>query len=163
MSDGATDGTSSDADGTSSDADGTSSEASRWSDERTANAAARAELAERAMAKETAQAQELVDAFVAQARERGIEPHPLLAPGPDLERRRYKTGLVGWYLSRDERVAVDTEGRYYVLRALGTLRERLSGAHVEPMDPPLVVGRGGRDGEAIDLEAILRRRLDEAG
>ena len=134
-----------------------------WADERTANAAARAELAQRAMAKETAQAQELLDAFVAEARRRGIEPHPLLAPGPDLGRRRYRTGVTGWYLSRDERVAVDTQGRYYVLRARGTLRERVAGAVVEPMDPPLVVGRGGRDGDAIDLDRLLRRRLDEAG
>lgn len=134
-----------------------------WRDERTRNAAARAELAERAAAKETARAQELVDAFVAEVRRRGIEPHPLLAPGPDLRRRRYRTGLLGWYLSRDERVAVDTDGRYYVLRARGELRERVSGAVVEPMDPPLVVGRGGRDGDAIDLDQLLQRYLDEAG
>ena len=124
------------------DADGNRPNA--WSDERTANAAARAELAERAMARETAQAQRLVDAFVAEARRaRASSPTRCSRPGRDLARRRYRTGLLGWYLSRDERVAVDTEGRYYVLRAQGTLRERLTGAHVEPMDPPLVVGRGG--------------------
>ena len=130
-----------------------------WTDERTRIVAAQAAAAERAAAKEAAQAQVLIDAFVAEALRRGIEPHPLLAPGPDLRRRRYRTGVIGWYLSRDERVAVDTEGRYFVLRAHGSLRERLVGAVVEPMDPPLVVGRGARDGEAIDLQRLLDRRL----
>ena len=130
-------------------------------DERTRIVAAQAAAAERAAAKEAAQAQVLIDAFVTEATRRGIEPHPLLAPGKDLRRRRYRTGLVGWYLSRDERVAVDTDGRYYVLRAMGTVRERLAGAQVEPMDPPLVVGRGARDGESIDLQRLLRRRLGE--
>ncbi|MFC3687191.1 hypothetical protein [Aquipuribacter hungaricus] len=132
-----------------------------WTDERSRIVAAQAAAAERAAAKEAAQAQVLIDAFVAEAARRGIEPHPLLAPGKDLRRRRYRTGLVGWYLSRDERVAVDTDGRYYVLRAQGTLRERLTGAQVEPMDPPLVVGRGARDGESIDLQRLLNRRLGD--
>lgn len=134
-----------------------------WSQERTRIVAAQAAAAERAAAKETAQAQALLDGFVAEARRRGVEPRPLLAPGPREGARRYRTGLHGWYLSRDDRVAVDTEGRFYVLRAQGGLRERLLGATVQPGDPPLVVGRGARDGESIDLSRLLQRRLDEAG
>lgn len=133
-----------------------------WTDERSRIVAAQAAAAERAAAKEAAQAQLLIDGFVAEAARRGVPPHPLRAPGPR-GRYRYRTGLVGWYLSRDERVAVTTDGTYYVLRALGGLRERLLGATVEPMDPPLVVGRGARDGESIDLDKLLQRRLDEAG
>lgn len=133
-----------------------------WKDERTRIVAAQAAAAERAMAKETAQAQALVDAFVTEARRRGVEPVPLHAPGRG-ERGRYRTGLLGWYLSRDDRVAVDTERRFYVLRARGGLRERLLGATVQPSDPPLVVGRGARDGESIDLQDLLQRRLDESG
>jgi len=37
---------------------------------------------------------------------------------------------------------------------------RLRGVTVEPQDPPLQVGRGARDGESIDLDALLARRLD---
>ncbi|WP_380165154.1 hypothetical protein [Jannaschia sp. R86511] len=131
-----------------------------WTEERSRIIAAQAAAAERAAAKETAQAQALVDEFVVEARRRGVEPEPLLAPGRRPGARRYRTGLTGWYLSRDDRVAVDTDGRYYVLRAQGGLRERLLGAAVEPTDPPLVVGRGARDGESIDLTRLLRRRLD---
>ncbi|MGJ7441062.1 hypothetical protein [Aquipuribacter sp. MA13-6] len=134
-----------------------------WTDERSRIIAAQAAAAERALAKETAQAQALVDAFVVEARRRGVAPTPLLAPGRREGGRRYRTGLTGWYLSRDDRVAVDTEGRYYVLRAQGGLRERLTGATVQPSDPPLVVGRGARDGESIDLQRLLQRRLDGAG
>ena len=131
-------------------------------DERTRNIEARAEAAERAAAKEAAQAQVLIDDFVAEAKRRGVEPVPLRAPGAG-NRGRYRTGLLGWYLSRDDRVAVDTEGRFYVLRTQGGLRERLFGGEVQPTDPPLVVGRGARDGESIDLHRLLQRRLDESG
>lgn len=133
-----------------------------WADERTRIIVAQAAASERAAAKEAAQAKLLIDAFVAEALRRGIKPHPLLAPGPDLRRRRFRTSVVGWYLSRDERVAVDPQGRYFVLRAQGTMLERLFGAAVEPMDPPLVVGRGARDGEAIDLQRLLDRRLENS-
>lgn len=134
-----------------------------WTEERTRIVAAQAAAAERAAAKETAQAQALVDGFVAEARRRGVPPQPLLAPGRRQGARRYRTGLMGWYLSRDDRVAVDTDGRYYVLRAQGGLCERLLGATVQPSDPPLVVGRGARDGESIDLSRLLQRRLDGSG
>lgn len=134
-----------------------------WTDERTRNVAAQAAAAERAAAKEAAQAQVLIDDFVAEARRRGVWPEPLRAPGRGSRGRRYRTGLVGWYLSRDDRVAVDTEGRFYVLRAQGGLRERLTGAAVQPSAPPLVVGRGARDGESIDLQRLLQRRLDGDG
>lgn len=132
-----------------------------WTDERTRIVEAQAAAADRAAAKESAQAQVLIDDFVAEAGRRGVPSGPLLAPGRGGRGRRYRTGLVGWYLTRDQRIAVDTEGRYYVLRTEGGVRERLRGTTVPPTDPPLVVGKGARDGESIDLDRLLRRRLDE--
>jgi hypothetical protein len=42
------------------------------------------------------------------------------------------------------------------------LRGRLAGVHVEPSDAPLQVGAGGRDGDSVALDVLLRLRL-EAG
>lgn len=131
-----------------------------WSQERARIVAAQAEAAQRAAAKESAAAQSLIDRFVAEARERGVTPEPLVAHGPG-GRGRYRTGLTGWVLTRDGTVAVDTEGRYYLLRATGGVRERLTGTRLEPTDPPLVVGKGARDGESMDLDRLLARRLEE--
>lgn len=131
-----------------------------WKDERSRTVAAQAAAAERAAAKESAQAQALIDDFVSEARRLGVEPEPLSAPGKG-NRGLYRTGLIGWYLTRNRNTAVDSEGRYYVLRTAGGLRERLRGTTVASSDPPLIVNRGGRDGEAVDLEYLLRRRLDE--
>lgn len=36
---------------------------------------------------------------------------------------------------------------------------RLTGVKLQPTDPPLVVGRGGRDGETGDLREFLDWRL----
>jgi hypothetical protein len=44
----------------------------------------------------------------------------------------------------------------------GGLRERISGVKLKPSAPPLIVGKGGRDGESGDLAEFLRWRL-EAG
>ena len=41
----------------------------------------------------------------------------------------------------------------------GGLRERLTGVTLQPSPPPLVVGRGGRDGESGPLQDYLERRL----
>lgn len=88
---------------------------------------------------------------------RGIAPHPLRAH-PYAGTRPVKTRIVGWYLTTDRTVGCDPEGRYYILSAPGDLRTRLRGAHVEATDAPLVVGRGGRDGESIDLTDLLALR-----
>jgi hypothetical protein len=108
--------------------------------------------------RESARAQLLVDRFVAQAREAGLPTEELTA-APWSGTGRYRTGVVGWYVRQDHSIGIGEDGGYYVLvvppRRLGRWRT----ARVEPTAPPLVVGRGARDGETIDLDALLERRL----
>ncbi|MFC0673934.1 hypothetical protein [Brachybacterium hainanense] len=92
--------------------------------------------------------------------EAGIPPIPLRAK-PFKGGGTIRTALTGWYLKTDRTVAVDTEARYYVMRVDGGLRSRLLGATPDPVDAPLVVGRGARDGESFDLPDLLRMRLDD--
>ena len=66
----------------------------------------------------------------------------------------------GWYLRRDETVAVDTDGEFYVLTAPSSLAARFArGAPRSRRDPPLVLGAGGKDGESLDLVDALARAL----
>jgi hypothetical protein len=127
---------------------------------RAEEAARRAELAAAQERGESAQAQQLIDGFVAQARARGLAPEPLRATL--FTGQSVKTDQVGWYLRKNRSLAIGADGRYYVLTVPGGLRERLSGVRLEPSPPPLVVGRGGRDGESGSLVDFLRWRL-EAG
>lgn len=117
----------------------------------------REQLAADARASEARAAQELIDGFVAEANRRGLAPVELRAQlfGGGLAR----TGVRGWYLKNNESVAIGTDGGYYILAVPGGLRERLFGTTVAPSPPPLVVSRGGRDGESGDLTDFLARRL----
>jgi hypothetical protein len=131
-----------------------------WVRRRREAVAGQAERLEREHAAETAQARELVAGFVAAARERSL-------PLEDLRARTasggttYRTGLRGWTLRRDGSAALGEDGEFYLLVVPGSLRARLSGVHLRPQDPPLVLGRGGRDGESVLLADLLARRLDE--
>ncbi|WP_058234574.1 hypothetical protein [Devriesea agamarum] len=87
-----------------------------------------------------------------------IPPIPLRAR-PYNGGRSIRTSLRGWYLTLDRRAAVDTDGNFYLLRCDGSWRERLHGAHPAPSPAPLVIGRGGRDGESIDLAELIARRI----
>lgn len=89
----------------------------------------------------------------------GIDPIPLRAR-PYTGAGTIRTSLVGWYLKNDRSLAIDTEGRFYVMRVDGGLRARLTGADPEPSQAPLVVGRGGRDGETFELDELLQMRLE---
>jgi len=109
---------------------------------------------------ETARARDLVARFVERARERGVEPEPLLARdysggGP------YRTGLRGWYVRANRSAAIGEDGEFYVLTVAGGLVARLRGSRPAPSDPPLVLGKGGRDGESIDLRDALARVVPE--
>ncbi|WP_114853818.1 hypothetical protein [Brachybacterium sp. YJGR34] len=90
----------------------------------------------------------------------GIGPVPLRAR-PYTGSGTVRTGLEGWYLKHDRSLAVDAEGRYYVMRVDGGLLSRLRGASPEPRPAPLIVGRGARDGDTFQLEELLQMRLED--
>ena len=125
---------------------------------RAEEAARRAELAANAARGESKQAQVLIDRFVAEARERGIAPEPLRATL--YTGQTVKTDKMGWYLRNNKNLAIGEDGSYYVLTVPGGFRERLTGVKLKPSPPPLVVGKGARDGESGDLAEFLRWRLD---
>ncbi len=129
-----------------------------WQERRREAAALHAEALERQQRAEAAEARAMVAEFVRAATARGLPPTPLAARSYD-GRARYRTPLRGWYLRRNESVAIGTDGEFYVLTAPASLRARLSGVTPAPSDPPLVLGKGGRDGESIDLADALARVL----
>lgn len=125
---------------------------------RAEEAAKRAELAAAQERAESLQAQKLIDAFLAAAKAKGIAPHPLRATL--YSGQSVKTDKVGWYLRKNQSVAVGDDGSYYVLIVPGGFRERLSGVKLQPSPPPLVVGKGGKDGETGDMAEFLQLRLE---
>ena len=129
-----------------------------WAARRRDAAAEQVARLDRERATETDQARRLVQDFVAAAKAAGLPVVPLTARAMN-GRTRYRTGLTGWYLKRNGAVAVDHEGSYYLMTAPTSLASRLTGATVQPTDPPMVVGRGGRDGESIPLAELLALRL----
>lgn len=132
---------------------------SSWRERRSTDASAHVRrLAER-QAAESAQARAMILQFIEAARSSGLEPVPLFARGYG-GKGRYRTGLTGWYLRVNESAAIDTEGNFYVMTVPGGLRAMLQGATPEPSDPPLILGKGARDGESIDLVDALRLVLE---
>ena len=125
---------------------------------RAEEAARRAELAMAQERAESKQAQQLIDTFVADARARGLGPQPLRAT--TYTGHSVKTDKVGWYLRKNKSLAVGDDGSYYILTVPGGLRERLTGVKLRPSPPPLVIGKGAKDGESGDLAEFLQLRLD---
>lgn len=124
---------------------------------RAEEAARRAELMAAQSRGESAKAQGMIDDFVTEAKDRGIRPEPLRAclyTGQSV-----KTDKTGWYLRKNQSLAIGDDGSYYVLTVPGGLRERLSGVKLTATAPPLIVGKGGRDGESGDLTEFLKWRL----
>lgn len=132
-----------------------------WRDQRSEAARAHADALERRRAAESARARVMIDEFVREARARQIAPVRLHARGYD-GTTRYRTSTWGWYLRRNESVAVGVDGQFYVLTVPGGLRARFTGATLVPSDPPIVLGRGARDGESIDLADALAVALSRA-
>lgn len=124
---------------------------------RAERAAARAALAAGQAAAESQAAQLLIDQFLVDVRERGIAPEPLRATL--FSGQSVKTDTSGWYLRKNRSVAIGEDGGYYILLVPGAWLDRFRGVRLTPSPPPLVVARGGRDGEAGDLADFLRRRL----
>ena len=128
---------------------------SGWS--RADEAARRAELAAGSERAESVKAQVLIDDFLRDVAAAGIPPEPLRAilfGGQSV-----KTDKRGWYLRKNQSVAIGEDGSYYILTVPGGLKERLRGVQLTPSPPPLIVGKGGRDGETGDLAEFLARRL----
>ncbi len=124
------------------------------------NAERLAELADLRRRGEAAAAGKLLQQFVADAVAAGIPPGPLVVRRPG-RRRRIRTDRTGWYLRRDHSLAVTQDGDFVVLNPPLPWHAGLRGpVSVPASEPPLVVGRGGRDGDSIDLAELLRRRLD---
>lgn len=128
-----------------------------WAEQRRKNAALQAERLREREAAESAAAAKHLEAFIAAARRDGIDPEPLFVSAKD-GKHRAKTPLKGWYLKADHSVAVDEDGNFYILIAPLTLGERLRGVKPTPSPPPLILGKGGRDGEQIDLVEALDMR-----
>ncbi len=133
-----------------------------WRAQRTEAAAAHEHELTRRRARESAAAHRLLVEFVEEAGRRGIAPVPLRARSYG-GRYRYRTTTSGWYLRRNESVAVGTDGAFYVLGVPASLRALFTGVTLAPSDPPLVLGKGGRDGESIDLPDALTLVLEREG
>ncbi|WP_084105661.1 hypothetical protein [Demequina sp. NBRC 110056] len=118
----------------------------------------RANALERQRQAESRQAAELVRQFAADAVAAGIEPVRFTAR-PYGGGSRYRTGVEGWYLKRDQSVGVGTDGHFYVMSVAPSLMARVTGAHLEPAEPPLELGKGGRDGESMPMAEALAKRL----
>ena len=132
-------------------------EAEGWRADRTRAAQLHAQRAERAARADEAKARALIAEFLARARQLRLPTVPLQATS--YNGRRYRTGRTGWYLRRNHSVGLGDDGAYYLLRVPPTVSAWLRGARVQPSPPPLVVCRGGRDGDAIELVELLRLRL----
>ena len=133
-----------------------------WRDHRTEAAATHERELTRRREQESAAAHQLLVEFADEARRQGIAPVPLRAHSYG-GRHRYRTTTTGWYLRRNESVAVGTDGSFYVLGVPSSLRAMLTGVTLTPSDPPLVLGKGGRDGESIDLPDALALVLAREG
>lgn len=129
-----------------------------WREQRSRAVESHARAQREAADARSAKARQLIAAFVRTASERGPAPVRLTAPAHH-GRTRYRTRLRGWYLDVHRSLAVGTDGEFYVLGVPNSVRARLFGADLRPSPPPLIVGEGGKDGEAIALAELLERRL----
>jgi hypothetical protein len=137
----------------------TSDEAERHRAEQAERAAYHASANRRRSEDEAAKAQQMIDRFVERATRAGLPTEELTAR-PWSGRGRYRTGVTGWFLRRNGSVGVDTEGRFYVLNVAPVPLGRWRRMTIEPSPPPLVVGRGGGDGETFALDELLEKRLN---
>ncbi len=119
----------------------------------------REQLAAAALRNESIAAQKLVDEFVATAKARALVPEPLRATLMD--GTRVKSDQVGWYVNKAQTLAIAPDGRFFQLLTTGGRLARFTGVKLAPSPPPLVVGRGGRDGETGDLQDFLARALND--
>jgi hypothetical protein len=127
-----------------------------WRAQRAEAAESHARALQRTRAAETRRARALIAGFLDEVRHRGLQPEPLRATDG---RRRYRTGLSGWYLRRNQTAAVTEDGAFYLLGVPTSLIALATGVTLRPSEPPLVLGAGARDGESVDLADALARVL----
>lgn len=131
-----------------------------WAAGRREAAQAHHDALNRAQELRSAQARELIAAFMIRVRESGVPAERLLARNLN-GRGSVPTRLRGWYVRANGAAAVGEDGQFYLLLADGGLRARLFGATLHPSDPPLILGESGRDGESIPLREALARIVPE--
>lgn len=131
---------------------------SDWSKMRAENARLQAERFRVRKDAESKQARAFLAKFVAVAGRSGLPAEPLIVKSRTGSGTA-RTNLRGWYLRVDRSSAVAENGEFYVLTAELSLKDRLVGITLEPSDPPLILGFGGRDGDSIDLPDALTRLL----
>lgn len=134
-------------------------DAAEWRERRRAAAAAHADALTQKQQQESAQARVLIREFIGEAHARGVASQPLIVQGYG-GKGTAKSQVRGWYLRIDRTVGVGEDGEFYVLTAPLGLLDRVRGVRIVPTDPPLVIGQGGRDGEAMDMADALARALD---
>ncbi|WP_327653043.1 hypothetical protein [Micromonospora aurantiaca] len=130
----------------------------QWRERQRRAVRAHAEAEARQRAADQAEAAALVASFAAEAIRLGLRTTRLSARSYD-GRARYRTRISGWYIDRAHTRAVDRDGRFHLLTVPASLPARLFGVDPQPDPPPLVLGKGGRDGESVPLRDALRRRL----
>jgi len=131
-----------------------------WQARRRDGADRKAEALEKHRAAESQRARVMIREFVEAARAANLPTEHLMARGYD-GNGRYRTDVVGWYLRRDHSIGIGANGEFYVMTVQPSWWGRIVGAEVPPRDPPLILGAGGRDGESMPLQEILRKRLEE--
>ncbi len=130
----------------------------QWAAKRTEAAAGHLARLEASLEAEHRRAEAMLKVFTRAARAAGLSPVPLRARGYRRSRSA-RTPLLGWYLRRDEKAAVDTDGNFYLLLTPLSLLDRFRGVTPRPSRPPLVLGAGGRDGDSVPLRVALDRLL----
>lgn len=134
--------------------------AATWREQQRATAAAHEEVLATRQAAEAAAARAQIASFLRRVNGQRFGPQPVELRARSYDGgTRYKTPLTGWYLRKDETVAIDTAGNFYILTVPGSLSARFKGVTPVPSEPTLVLGAGGKDGESIDLSAALSRLL----
>lgn len=127
-------------------------------EDRAAAAQRRIELSALAAKRESAAAQLLIDAFIEQAHAARLRPVALKAT--TLDGHVVKTDKQGWYIRQSKSLAVGVDGEFFILTVPGGWLERFRGVKLEASDPPLYIGKGGRDGETGDLKEFLSWTLE---
>jgi hypothetical protein len=117
-----------------------------------------AQALQRRNERESAEAQVLIDNFIARATAAQLPTEELVAR-PWSGHGRYRTGIEGWYLRRNQSLGVSRDGGYYLLVVAPQRFGRWRTVTLEPSPPSLEPGRGARDGESATLTELLELRL----